>query len=141
MQTKRASRNKQCKDERKEPIGKNKRCIFPKRQNKRTKRLANITPITFDLPITDDELNNIIRDLNENKNIDSANENMGLNDKQKKEIKKLIPALKKLKYNPNYNDCFGNKTSNIVDMVASKLQCYVKYGDNIIDNNNDRFFD
>ena len=77
------------------------------------------SPVVSKKPISDSALDDIIDSMN----IDSE---------KRAELEKMKPALKKMKYSKSYKSCFtGKSTRDVEDMIATKIQCWAKYGDNI----------
>jgi hypothetical protein len=63
-------------------------------------------------------------------NLDDIIEENVLDPQQRVEIEAMKPQLKNMKYDPSYKCCFtGRKTKDLIDMIKSKVQCWVKYGD------------
>ena len=74
--------------------------------------------------ITDTELDKIIRNIK----LDA------INDAEKiRQINDMKPRLSKLKFNPKYISCFGYPVKDIEQMIAAKLQCFVRSEGDIID--------
>ena len=67
-----------------------------------------------------------------NESLDFIIGSMNLSADKVAELNKMRPMLKKIKYTKAYKSCFtGKSTRDIDDMIATKIQCWAKYGDDI----------
>jgi hypothetical protein len=103
------------------------RCPNGTRRNRRSKRCeplgANGTRSRSPKrkTITNEEFNHILNSFPE------------LSEVHRIKLEELRPRLLRMKYKKNYISCFtGMPTKNAVDMVHTRVSCWLKYGDDIM---------
>ena len=62
--------------------------------------------------------------------IDQIVESFQFSPEKNTQLKKYLPRLRRMKYDPEYLSCFtGRPTYNLRAMVEDKIACWAKYSD------------